>query len=268
MITAKDTISPDFTVPADITICRTLSCTYNVNPLITGDVINETDNCSTGINATYSDDLSNIHNCDTVGYIIRKWTLVDKCGNTTEKSQVINIEPTPKVSVSLSLDTLCNGEVLNITLSSITEPTRPVLFRYDTQVPYGLSVAPANGTALPNGSILTETFVNNTDTAKQVVFTIIPYTREAASESEKCTGIPATVRIWVEPTPKVGLTPAQDTICTSLANRSAFKHSNPFLFSQLRFYYEAQYNASFVSVYYAQDTLIFRLVLSRWLIQL
>ena len=96
------------------------------------------------------------------------------------------------------------------------------MFRYSTQVPYGLSVNPSNGTALANGTILTETLVNNTDTAKQVVFTIIPYTREAASESEKCTGMPVTVRVWVEPTPKVGLTPSQDTICTSLRTSVQF----------------------------------------------
>ncbi len=253
VITAKDTISPDFTVPADITLCRTVSCTFDASPLITGDVTDETDNCSTGINAVYTDDLSNLINCDTAGYIIRKWTLTDKCGNTTNKSQVITIEPTPKVSASPSIDTTCNGGTVNITLTSITHPTRPVLFRFDTQVPFGLSVAPANGTAIANGSILTETFVNNTDTAKQVVFTITPYTREAASESEKCSGVPVTVRVWVEPTPRVELTPSQDTICTSLNTLVHFSSVTRSV-QPVKFYYEARYNPALVSVYYAKDT--------------
>ena len=111
----------------------------------------------------------------------------------------------------------------------------------------------ANGTALPDGSILTETLVNMTDTAKQVVFIVIPYTRESASESEKCTGPADTVRVWVEPTPKVGLTPAQDTICTSLTPHVLFSTVTRSV-QPVNFYYEAQFNASFVSVYYAKDT--------------
>ena len=46
------------------------------------------------------------------GILSENGALIDKCGNTTEKSQVIRIEPTPKVSASPSLDTLCNGEQL------------------------------------------------------------------------------------------------------------------------------------------------------------
>ncbi|WP_299229833.1 hypothetical protein, partial [uncultured Psychroserpens sp.] len=51
-ITIEDTTAPTFTVPADITI----ECDQDPNELtLTGDVTDEADNCSTGLEATFSD---------------------------------------------------------------------------------------------------------------------------------------------------------------------------------------------------------------------
>ncbi len=106
---------------------------------------------------------------------------------------------------------------------------------------------------MANDTIFTETLVNTSDTAKQVVFIITPYIRENTSESVKCTGPAHTVKVWVEPTPKVGLTPTQDTICTALRTRVQLSTVTRSL-QPVRFYYEAQYNPSVVSVFYAKDT--------------
>jgi gliding motility-associated-like protein len=46
-----------------------------------------------------------------------------------------------------------------------------------------------------------------------VQFIITPYTREAGSDDEKCTGENDTARVWVEPTPKVNVSLNHDTIC-------------------------------------------------------
>ena len=193
-----------------------------------------------------------------VKFIITPYSRV--AGSENEKCTGINdtayvwVEPTVRVIATLQKDTLCSGDFTTIDLNSPYVPTRPVMIRYYTQAPYGISVAPASGTALPDGSVLTETLVNMTDTAKQVVFIIVPYTRESASESEKCTGLADTVRVWVEPTPRVGLTPAQDTICTSLTPLVLFSTVTRSV-QPVNFSYEAQYNASFVSVYFAKDTI-------------
>lgn len=83
--TLRDTTPPTFTVPADITI----TCSDSKDDLVlTGDVTNELDNCATGIQATYTDNLSFQSGCS--GYVLRTWKLQDYCGNTTTKYQTIH----------------------------------------------------------------------------------------------------------------------------------------------------------------------------------
>ncbi|HSF70721.1 MAG TPA: hypothetical protein VLA25_00355, partial [Methylotenera sp.] len=77
-ITVKDNTAPAFTRPADFTIPFTTTCTYDASLAATGDVTNEHDNCSTSLNATYSDVVSQ---CGYNTVITRTWSLVDNCGN-------------------------------------------------------------------------------------------------------------------------------------------------------------------------------------------
>src|SRR5678809_1122592 len=58
-ITVQDNIAPTFTKPADVTIFTNAGCTYDASVAATGDVTNEADNCSTGLNATFSDAVAN-----------------------------------------------------------------------------------------------------------------------------------------------------------------------------------------------------------------
>ncbi|MBK9017296.1 MAG: hypothetical protein IPM82_26375 [Saprospiraceae bacterium] len=84
IFTLRDETPPTFSVPADITI----TCDdYKDNLTITGDVTNEADNCASGLEATYQDNLSFQSGCS--GYVLRLWTLVDLCGNSVTKNQTI-----------------------------------------------------------------------------------------------------------------------------------------------------------------------------------
>lgn len=84
--TLRDTTPPTFSAPADIIV----TCLVNLDSLpYLGDVVDESDNCSTGLEATYTDDNSFRNGCS--GYVIRNWTLVDNCGNTTTHPQIIII---------------------------------------------------------------------------------------------------------------------------------------------------------------------------------
>ncbi|WP_417872061.1 hypothetical protein, partial [Winogradskyella sp.] len=86
-ITVVDTTAPTFTVPADITI----ECDVDPSDLsITGDVTDETDNCSTGLEATYTDSVAN-GSCANESVITRTWTLTDECDNTTTLVQTITV---------------------------------------------------------------------------------------------------------------------------------------------------------------------------------
>jgi len=86
VFTLRDTTPPIFTAPADVTI-TCLTDEHDLN--ITGDVTDESDNCTTGLEATYIDDRANVAGC--TGYIIRVWRLEDVCGNSVSGEQIITL---------------------------------------------------------------------------------------------------------------------------------------------------------------------------------
>src|SRR6185295_5285083 len=79
--TVTDVTAPTFTKPNDITINSDATCGFNAAVGITGDVTNEADNCSTGINATFNDNVANNVGCQGRKVITRTWNLSDNCGN-------------------------------------------------------------------------------------------------------------------------------------------------------------------------------------------
>jgi hypothetical protein len=104
IITVSDTIKPTFTRPSDITIYTNAACVYNALPSATGDVSNEADNCSTGLNATYTD--VNVEgSCQGARIITRTWHLVDNCGNAApDQIQVITVSDTIKPTFTRPAD--------------------------------------------------------------------------------------------------------------------------------------------------------------------
>ncbi|WP_299339538.1 hypothetical protein, partial [uncultured Psychroserpens sp.] len=84
-ITVQDTTAPTFTVPESISV----ECDVDVNDLtLTGDVTDEADNCSTDLEATFTDALAD-GSCANESIITRTWTLTDDCDNTTTQVQTI-----------------------------------------------------------------------------------------------------------------------------------------------------------------------------------
>ncbi|MCG8796442.1 gliding motility-associated C-terminal domain-containing protein, partial [Tenacibaculum finnmarkense] len=115
-ITVKDNIKPTFTVPNDITISTDKNCSYDVSVAKTGGVSDESDNCSTGLKATFTD-VEKAGTCEGTKIITRTWILTDDCGNSTQKDQIItvedNIKPTftaPK-DITISTDANCDFNV-------------------------------------------------------------------------------------------------------------------------------------------------------------
>ena len=89
--TVVDTIRPTFTRPVDITIYTNDTCGYDASVSATGDVTNESDNCSTGINATFTDAIAD-GDCAGKKTITRTWSLVDNCGNSAaDQVQTITV---------------------------------------------------------------------------------------------------------------------------------------------------------------------------------
>jgi hypothetical protein len=105
-----DTTPPTFTVPADITLYTDANCSYSLAVSVTGDVTDEADNCTTVLDATFSD--VSVPGCEGTEVVTRTWTLVDDCGNSLAQTQVITVldttPPTFTVPADITLYTDAN----------------------------------------------------------------------------------------------------------------------------------------------------------------
>jgi len=80
VIMGSDQTPPSFTRPADILIYADQDCMYDADVSVTGDVLDEDDNCASGLEATYVDNV--VAGPCACSYIItRTWSLVDACTN-------------------------------------------------------------------------------------------------------------------------------------------------------------------------------------------
>ena len=118
-ITIRDNTAPTFTRPADIEIFTAANCSYDITVANVGDVTDEADNCSTGIDATFVDGTpAPIAGCEGGYTIARTWSLVDNCGNAAATQvQTITIrDNTAPVIVNLTDQTRStNAGVCNYT---------------------------------------------------------------------------------------------------------------------------------------------------------
>lgn len=87
MITVVDNTPPTFTAPANTTVNAGANCIYNAGVGVTGDVTNESDNCTPsgpGLQAYYTESIvpGNPGPGNPELYVItRTWRLTDACGN-------------------------------------------------------------------------------------------------------------------------------------------------------------------------------------------
>lgn|GEM_PF-3450842 len=92
-INIVDNVPPTFTAPGNITINVNANCAYDASIGVTGDGTNEMDNCSTGLNAVYTDVITSGNQNQNKFIIIRTWRLVDNCGNQAQPlTQVITVK--------------------------------------------------------------------------------------------------------------------------------------------------------------------------------
>jgi hypothetical protein len=115
-ITVSDNTAPTFTRPANITIFTDAACSYDASVAVTGDVTNEADNCSTGLQATFTD-VTVDGPCEGSHVITRTWSLVDNCGNAAANQiQAITVSDntpptfTRPANVTVFTDAACNND--------------------------------------------------------------------------------------------------------------------------------------------------------------
>ncbi len=209
-ITASDNIPPTFTAPADAYVCRTSGCTYDIDPLITGDVTDENDNCSTGLIATFSDDISGAADCDKSGIILRRWSLTDDCGNAAiERIQTIYVNPLPAITVSQSDALLCyTGGAVDFSINTTNTLTPGSLWRYDVSVVYPSGVTGSWMAGLTDQTLntLTDNLTNTTDVVQTVTYTFTPHIKPGGGGSECGNGVPVIITADLDPQPKLAVT--------------------------------------------------------------
>ncbi|MCB2197685.1 MAG: T9SS type B sorting domain-containing protein, partial [Bacteroidetes bacterium] len=140
----------------------------------------------------------------------------NKCaGNTFDVD--IWVEPTPTVVLIPQVDTICDNDQVNIEITSTTNSTLPVEFRYiiEPENPSNIIIT-YNGpvTGLSNGDIITDNLDNTSDVAQKVLFIFNPYTIDG-NGNDRCDGIADTTVVYVNPTPRVIVSIARDTICNN-----------------------------------------------------
>ncbi|WP_178988292.1 Ig-like domain-containing protein [Winogradskyella schleiferi] len=167
-ITVQDTTAPTFSVPADITI----ECDVDVTNLtVTGDVIDEADNCATNLEAIFTDSIID-GDCPSASIITRTWSLTDDCNNTTTSVQTITVQDTtaPTFSVPADITIECDVDVTDLTLTGdVTDEADNCAAALDAI--FTDSVADDD---CPSASIITRTWsltddCNNTTTSIQTI---------------------------------------------------------------------------------------------------
>lgn len=194
--TVVDNEDPDFTVPADVTICRAADGSFDASVSITGepDPTTYSDNCTSNA----SDFVMTVVNRDTLPtsdlatrILTREWTLTDLCNNSTTKEQKIYINPTVVMDTPAD-QTICDGEdIAPVTFTTtVTDGTMNYAWTSsNTTTITGLAAA-------GNGDIPATTLVNTQATAQTTTITVTPtYT----NNGKDCVGEPVTFTITVKP---------------------------------------------------------------------
>jgi gliding motility-associated-like protein len=139
----------------------------------------------------------------------------DQGGDTTI---IIYVEPTPRVTGTISNDTICNNGSITYTLASPTIPyfgINSLRFNVDIINPYPTEISGySTRFNLTLASIITETLNNSGDTARMIMYIITPATTNILG-MQNCPGINDTIRLWINPTPRVIPLNIKPAICST-----------------------------------------------------
>ena len=102
---------PSFTVPATAAVCPDINGSYNIDPTVTGNVSNVSDDCHSEaqLSIDYSDSEPELLP-NGRRQVIRTWTVTDACGNDSSQTQIISINPLVELDLNNPTQTIILGD--------------------------------------------------------------------------------------------------------------------------------------------------------------
>ena len=114
---------------------------------------------------------------------------------------VIYVEPTARVTGTISNDTICNINSITYTLSTPNSPLYGIRFNVNVVNPYPEITGYSNRFNLTVSSVITETLTNSGDIARMIMYIITPSTINNLG-IQNCPGVNDTLFLWINPTPR------------------------------------------------------------------
>ena len=103
-ITIVDTTSPVINCPSAVTIDLNGICMFDSSPMSTGDATGSDDCNMNPIMFSFDDNLSGLTGCGGTGVIIRTWTGIDDCNNSSSCDQNITVQDITEPMISCPAD--------------------------------------------------------------------------------------------------------------------------------------------------------------------
>lgn len=137
-VSGGDRNKPSFTVPVAKTVCPNTDGSYNIDPTVTGNVSNLSDDCHSAAQLTidYSDSEPELLPSGK-RQIIRTWTVTDACGNDSVQTQTITINPQVELTLTNATQTIFVGDPMepvqvSYNYGSLTYSTLPDGLSYNS----------------------------------------------------------------------------------------------------------------------------------------
>jgi hypothetical protein len=209
--TRIDNTPPALTCPAAVTVCGTGA----VPAVNIASVTNVTDNCPGAITVTHVGDVVNGFSLTTPYTVSRTYRATDGCGNFSECTQTITVNPIATVN-AVSNQNLCNAAPTTAVTFSSPATGGTLVFNWtNTNTAIGLA---ASG----SGAIPSFTAVNTGTAPITATITVTPVFTNAGVS---CAGTPITYTYTVKPTPVVNAV-ANQVLCNGFAT-TAVNFSGP-----------------------------------------
>ncbi|MCG8700367.1 MAG: SprB repeat-containing protein, partial [Bacteroidales bacterium] len=127
------------------------------------------------------------------------------------------VEPVLDVELSPQIDTICDSANVNIQITSLSETSMDLRFKYKVKpvFPDSVIIHYSNPTLVDSmkvNDIISDEIDNVSTSAQLVYFIVTPYLKNGGI-TQYCIGAPDTTSVWVEPTPLMDAIPESDTIC-------------------------------------------------------